>query len=243
MSTLTIQQLISYLSNKPYVEQVVVKQPEQSIDNNIFGIPVTIFKLDSFNKSINISFYLSIFHCLDSNFKNLSRSELCAFVDEFILILLSKHSTMLHDKIKEYSGDIQITQLVADYFLTNIFILENDTLKCTFVGNEYDISKSNIIIAKYNDIYNPIFYNEDTFYTELHPLMKAINENIYKIEMRHFEQEISLKLKLNELQDIAKLREIPITKLFNGKSKNKTKQELYDELIDDLLMISAGKSS
>lgn len=233
MTTLTLNQIIAYLSTS------------ENLDITIFDLKMNKYNMTKFSNDLNVTLFASVLYCLNQQFKELEKVDQEEQLTEFINdLLLDKTLT------EETKNDIvnclnteNVIRTISEYFLVNIFILEQaskPSLHCVFNG-QFSADRTNIIILKSNEgtnnteIFMPLFYNNDTFFTQEHKVIKCILNNIDKVVMcdnSKYNSLISNKMKLLEIQEIAKINGISLFKTIKGKEKYKTKLELYNELIE-----------
>ena len=142
-----------------------------------------------------------------------------------------------------------------NYNEKNIIIIKNESIYLPLVNmfgsmpskllykciiNKLPINKE-IICDTSNDVVDQNTINDfvqntinDFVQNTSNDVVQNTNNNVVQKQNNKSTKNIVLKAvsgyKLNELQDIAKKNNIQITKHVNGKTKNKTKQELYTEL-------------
>ena len=143
-----------------------------------------------------------------------------------------KKSNLTNQLMNNLSLDIMGQKYLMDYFNCNVLIFNKKINKYHF-NIQYDPYKLNIVI---------MMWNNNTYY--------PINQNFdIKQNIKDIENKLSIKIdvnehfnpfkknmksvssyKLSQLQDIAKSYNLEIIKIHNGKSKKKTKKELYEEI-------------
>lgn len=202
------------------------------------------------------SFFLSIIFLTHNNFiiKNVKEkySHMILFKRELNLQIdnLYKNNQYKDLKInkKELTSSIQNSKTIIDYSIyilcsdylnQNICIINLDNNTYNYIKSFDNKKKEFLLIVKKTNIYYPILnIDNDHFLNE--PIFDNIKNNFVKeiIEEKYLERkETRLKLKaithykLSDLQELCNEKNINIKKNINNKEKNKTKQELYNELI------------
>lgn len=233
MTTLTLNQIIAYLSTS------------ENLDITIFDLKMNKYNMTKFSNDLNVTLFASVLYCLNQQFKELEKVDQEEQLTEFINDLLLDKTLMEETKndIVNCLNTENVIRTISEYFLVNIFVLEQaskPSLHCVFNG-QFNVDRTNIIILRSNEgsnnteIFTPLFYNNDTFFTQEHKVIKCILNNIDKVVMcdnSKYNSLISNKMKLLEIQEIAKINGISLFKTIKGKEKYKTKLELYNELIE-----------
>jgi hypothetical protein len=140
-----------------------------------------------------------------------------------------------------------VLRYISDYYNINIIILDYNKEKY-IIGKEYNdsLNEKNVIIILNEGIYLPLVNMFGEFPSKL--LYKCIvnkvtidKSNTISVDsvkiLDESNKKNTLKLKaissykLTDLQEIATENNVILTENIDGKSKNKTKQKLYNELI------------
>ena len=140
-----------------------------------------------------------------------------------------------------------VLHYISDYYNINIIVLDYNKEKY-IIGKEYNdsLNEKNVILILNEGVYLPLVNMFGELPTKL--LYKCIvnkitidksntSENVDVKILDSSNKKNTLKLKavsgykLNELQEIANQNSVPITEIIDGKTKNKTKQKLYNDLI------------
>jgi hypothetical protein len=159
--------------------------------------------------------------------------------------------TSIIENINSNNVDEGVLRYIYDYYKVNIVVLDYNNDKY-LTGTDYNdnYNEKNIIIIKNENIYLPLVNMFGSMTSKLLykciinklKINKEISSNIVVEQIipnnynNVIEQSKNIVLKacssykLSDLQDIANKFNISITKDVNGKTKNKTKQTLYDEL-------------
>ena len=141
-------------------------------------------------------------------------------------------------KLSSNDVDESILRFISDYYQVNTILLDYNNEKY-IAGNQYNdnINEKNLIIVKNDGIYLPLVNIFGEMPTKI--LYKCI---INKLKVNKdtetkktiITNKLSLKAissyKLGDLQKLCESNNIPITHKVNGKTKNKTKTILYNEL-------------
>ncbi len=140
-----------------------------------------------------------------------------------------------------------VLHYISDYYNINIIVLDYNKEKY-LIGKEYNdsLNEKNVIIILNEGIYLPLVNMFGELPTKL--LYKCIvnkitidksntteNLDIKILDSSNKKNTLNLKAvsgyKLSDLQNIAGENNVSITEVVDGKTKNKTKQKLYSELI------------
>ena len=140
-----------------------------------------------------------------------------------------------------------VLHYISDYYNINIIVLDYNKEKY-LIGKEYNdsLNEKNVIIILNEGIYLPLVNMFGELPTKL--LYKCIvnkitidksntteNLDVKILDSSNKKNTLNLKAvsgyKLSDLQNIAGENNVSITEVVDGKTKNKTKQKLYSELI------------
>ena len=206
------------------------------------------------------SFFTSLFFLINQNFiiksNNEKKASITSFKRDIGLKLDNIYKENKYSKLKfvksEMNNDIfnsntvnyPLLVLCCDYLKTNFCIIDKNKKSYLFLNSFHSENKSFLLIVKFNNIYMPILNINNNNALELDLFEKNIKCNFVKENIEPFierltevkENVIELKAlssyKLNDLQNLAKKNNIEIKKTQNEKEKNKTKQELYNEILN-----------
>ena len=206
------------------------------------------------------SFFTSLFFLTNHNFivksNNEKKASIISFKRDIGLKLDNIYKENKYSKLKfiksEMNNDIfnsnnvnyPLLLLCCDYLKKNFCIIDKNKKSYLFLKSFHSENNSFLLIVKFNNIYMPILNIDNHNELDLDLFEKNIKHNFVKENIDNFterlqeskENVIELKAlssyKLKELQDLAKDNNIEIKKEKDGKEKNKTKQELYNEILN-----------
>jgi len=239
-------------NNNVYTEEGV--NTIQDSVQNVLGNNNDKYYLFSINSEN--SFFLSIIFLTQNNFiiKNVKEkhSTMILFKRELNLqidnlyksnqykdLKINKKELTINIQNNKTVIDYSICILCSDYFNKNVCIINLDKNTYQYIKSYNNQNKEFFLIIKENDLYCPILniennnvLNESVFDNIKKNFVKEIIEEKY---LERNENRIKLKAitnyKLSDLQEICNQKNITITKIVNDKEKNKTKLELYNELL------------
>ena len=245
----------SSVINYNFNEIIDIPKKMETIFDNQLGSNYYLFGVNKEN-----SFIISLLYVISKEFKLKTQDKQLAFSKELCELLVNElPSYFKNNKYSNYGFkmssisenlrndiiDEGVLRYLYDYYNINIIVLDYNNEKY-LVGNDYNnnFNEKNVIIIKNENNYIPLVNMFGSMPTKL--LFKCIlnklkiNKEINIVQTNIIDtsnknNKLSLKAfssyKLGDLQLIAKDNNISITEDINGKSKNKTKQKLYDELI------------
>ena len=246
----------SSVINYNFNEIIDIPTKLEVIFDNQIGSNYYLFGVNKEN-----SFFISLLYIISKEFKLKTKDKQLIFSKELIELLINelpsyfknnKYSnygfkmTSIIDNIKNNNIDEGVLRYLYDYYNINIIVLDYNNEKY-LIGSDYNnnFNEKNVIIIKNENIYLPLVNMFGSMPTKL--LYKCIlnklkiNKEINIIETKIIDtknknNKLSLKAfssyKLVDLQKLAKDNDIEITNEINGKSKNKTKYILYNNLIE-----------
>lgn len=244
----------SSVINYNFNEIIDIPKKLETIFDNQLGSNYYLFGVNKDN-----SFLISLLYVISKEFKLKKQDKQLVFSKELLELLINelpsyfrnhKYSnygfkiTSIIENLRSNNIDEGVLRYLYDYYNINIIVLDYNNEKY-LVGNEYNnnFNQKNVIIIKNENIYLPLVNMFGSMPTKL--LYKCIlnklkiNKEVNVVETKIMDEsnksnKLSLKAfsnyKLGELQELAKQHNISLTNEVNGKSKNKTKQTLYDEL-------------
>jgi hypothetical protein len=206
------------------------------------------------------SFFTSLFFLINHNFiiksNNEKKASITSFKRDIGLKLDNIYKENKYSKFKfiksEMNNDIfnssninyPLLVLCCDYLKKNFCILDKNKKSYLFLKSFHSENNSFLLIVKFNNIYMPILNIDNNNELELELFEKNIKHNFVKENIDPYTERLSevkenvneLKAlssyKVKDLQDLAKEKKIEIKKTQNGREKNKTKQELYNEILN-----------
>jgi hypothetical protein len=232
----------------------IPKKMEEIFDNQL-GSNYYLFGVNKEN-----SFLVSLLYVISKEFKLKQVDKQLSFSKELLELLVNelpnyfrnnKYSsygfkmTSIIENLQTNCIDEGVLRYLYDYYNINIVVLDYNNEKY-LVGDDYNnnFNEKNVIIIKNENIYLPLVNMFGSMPTKL--LYKCIlnklkiNKEINVVKTNIMDSsnksnKLSLKAlssyKLGDLQLIAKENNISICEDANGKTKNKTKQVLYNELV------------
>lgn len=247
----------SVSDNLENVEDIMFKENEiinipKKLDNLTDNLLGDNFYLYGTMESSNL--LSSLLYILHKDFKFKSTQDQLKFSNQLSLNLindLGKHfkakkynqkqfslKTMTEDLEKKNFSQ-SIIHYLSDYYDINLLVFDYYNMKY-ISGLDYNEQKNNVIIVKYKTHYLPVIhifgeYPENLIYKSfVNKLKIAESTKVEPIESKEVTSESpkkqSLKhvrhYKLGQLKEMAKEYKIDFTK----DNKNKTKQQLYDEI-------------
>ena len=246
----------SAVINYNFNEIIDIPKKLETIFDNQLGSNYYLFGVNKEN-----SFIISLLYIISKEFKLKSIDKQSIFSKELMEILINdlpsyfknnKYSNYgfkmasIIENIQNNNVDEGLLRYLYDYYNINIVVLDYNNEKY-LVGNDYNnnFNEKNVIIIKNENIYLPLVNMFGSMPTKL--LYKCIlnklkiNKEVNIISTKILDNKnknntLSLKAlssyKLCDLQSIAKENNISITSEINGKTKNKTKIILYNNLIE-----------
>ena len=187
-----------------------------------------IIKNDKEKHSNMISFKRELNLQLDNLYKNNNYKDL-NFNKKYLTCNIQNSKTII---------DYSICILCSDFLNKNICIIDLEKNIYNYIKTFDNSEKDFVLIIKEKNNYHPIM-NIDNNHILDNTIFEKITTHFVKqeIEEKYLERkENNIKLKaisnykLPELQKLCEDNNINIKKSVNGKEKNKTKQELYNEL-------------
>jgi len=202
MSTITLNQLISELTNVKEVNKPIESKYDKSNLNDFFkdilGNKVhrhgIIQNFKSSTRTLNISLYYSLLFLLDDNFEKLDEfkqidninslvNKMCSDINSNPIItkynyreLKIKKSDLINE-ISNYKNTNKVIKFLSDYFDINIFLcnFEHNKLYCVCDNNYYNKYRNNIIIGQINsNSFEPILTEKNKIF----PYNNSIINNI-----------------------------------------------------------------
>ena len=245
----------SSVINYNFNEIIDIPKKLENIFDNQLGSNYYLFGVNKEN-----SFLISLLYVISKEFKLKPVDKQLIFSKELLEILINElpsyfrnnkyanygfKSTSIIENLQSNSIDEGVLRYLYDYYNINIVVLDYNNEKY-LVGNDYNnnFNEKNVIIIKNENIYLPLVNMFGSMPTKL--LYKCIlnklkiNKEVSVVQTKIMDNsnksnKLSLKAlssyKLGDLQSIAKENNVSITSEVNGKTKNKTKQVLYNELI------------
>lgn len=214
----------------------------------------------SYLNNIDCSSYLTLYQSLiynirDSTFLSKEYSYQETYIFEFIEELKKSLHKLPSGKDKKnlfnmmiLTDDInqELIKYIANYLTINLFIVDifNNTIK--LANDEYRMEYKNTYILKHNNIYEPLYSNDEISVINYLDMLKIkiyqpkikedikedINEetaNYYREDSENEKQNLN-ELKMDELKKMAKNLKISLSVLINKKRVNKDKKTLIAEI-------------
>lgn len=143
----------------------------------------------------NVSLLSSLIYCCHSQYNDKSETEKEKFIktlieklscDVFIKFTEFEYSKLkwrkndIVENINHNKYDYKVLKYLSDYFVINIFIIDNDKLYFCG-GNKFIQFRKNIFINKSKDIYYPVFTEYKKTFSISDKIINNINNNIDKI--------------------------------------------------------------
>ena len=236
-------------------EIIEIPNKLDDIFDNLLGSNYYMFGVNK-----NNSFIISLLYIISKEFKLKPTDKHESFSNELMGLLLNelpsyhrnnKYSQLgyklssIEDALKNNVINSGVLCFLSDYYNINIIVLDYNKEKY-IIGKEYNdsINEKNVIIVLNESIYLPVVNMFGSFPTKL--LYKCIvnkmtldksnnGADIKIMDVSNKKNTLGLKAlssyKVSDLQEIAKTNNIPIMEDTGGKTKNKTKQSLYNELL------------
>lgn len=167
-------------------------------------------------KTHNISLISSIIYCIYSQYNDKNDHDKEIFIKNLIEKLIGdvfiKFTEFEYSKLKWKKNDIveninnnkydyKVLKYLSDYFVINIFIVDDD--KIYFCGgNNFIQFRKNIFIVKTNDLYCPIFNEYKKTFSLSDKIIQNINNNLDKINLYFFD--LPLKIYIEPIIKIKK---------------------------------------
>jgi hypothetical protein len=166
---------------------------------NIFDPFITDMKrvgvLPNKNKVTNVSLLYSILYCIKTDFLDLSNAEKINCIEAFTNKMLTDFGGKnLYKKYKynelgwkknefietldKYKNNILTLRFLSEYLSINLFLLNmnEDKIYAIYPEKEYNVFKPSIFLSFYDNIFEPIIYNNQHIWrNEYDPLRKLIN--------------------------------------------------------------------
>jgi hypothetical protein len=133
------------------------------------------------NKDVNCSLYSSILTCIIDNYIECNMDERINFINNFIIQILEdinkeklytkfNYRTLgwkkknLINSIRNFENNNIVVQFLSDYLNINIFIIDIQLSKffISYGEKEFNKYKKNYFLTYYNDVYEPVFCNNET---------------------------------------------------------------------------------
>jgi hypothetical protein len=214
----------------------------------------------------NVSLLSSMIYCLYSQYNDKSEVDKETFIKKLIEKLSSdvfvKFTEFEYSKLKWKKNDIveninknnidyKVLKYLSDYFVINIFIIDNKQLYFCG-GSDFIQFRKNIFINKHNDLFHPVFTEYKRTFSLSDKIIQNINNNLDKIKLYysglHLKQCIEpiIKIKKNvkfddKIDDIkVDKKAIEYTDTLNGFDDADTECEIS---IDGILSIDEILSS
>ena len=245
----------SSVINYNFNEIIDIPTKMETIFDNQLGSNYYLFGVNKEN-----SFLISLLYVFSKEFKLKTQDKQLAFSRELCELLINDlPSYFKNNKYSNYGFKLSsisenldnniidegVLRYLYDYYNINIIVLDYNNEKY-LVGSDYNnnFNEKNVIIIKNENNYLPLVNMFGSMPSKL--LYKCIlnklkiNKEINIVETKMIDNtnkynKLSLKAlssyKLGMLQSISKENSISICEEINGKSKNKTKQQLYNELL------------
>jgi hypothetical protein len=275
MSNITYDTIIKYLCNNENSEsdfptkENLLRYSEYFTENIKKYIPNKFFRygiLQFDNEQNNISLYSSLLHLLNDKFVLKNKHEKIIYINkirEQVRHYLKKKykNFRLKNKFdKEYSRNLiksnkntSLTlELLCFCFNINILICDfkDDTIKTVYNGDFFNPWKVTVILSKYNNIWEPIYTDNDRLFDYNNQVIQKIcHDNLSYVDsdyldkeymlMDNFEEILNLEKEDNNNIDIDDNSKNKSTKTFISKiklkhnySESKLKKMTKDKLIE-----------
>jgi len=202
------------------------------------------------DKKFNVSMISSILYCLDCDYYSYDRNNMLACINTFkqklIDDLLDKSNNFYNkfsfkklgwsksfiiDKIKEKTLTNHILYFISCYFDINIFIFDtvHEEIKVIYNENYFNKYKSNIILYKKENQYEPITdNNNNTKFNYYDDIIKILlnNSNLIIVDTTYSNNKSCKNFLINDKPDTL----IPISnENYNNKSNNNSDEESDNE--------------
>ena len=225
--TITLNQLISELSNIDEVKQTVQNKYEVNILPDFFKDILTdsinrhgvVQNFKSSTRTLNISLYYSILFLIDKNFEKLDEykqidninilvNKLCTEINTNSLITKYNYRELklkkkdLINEISNYLNTNKVIKFLSDYFDINIFVcnFEHNKLYCACDNNFYNKYRNNIIIGQINsNSFEPLLTNDYKIFSSNNSIINNLlcNHFNYIIPMYGYEFIIKSDIDIN----------------------------------------------
>jgi len=205
MATITLNQLISELTNVKEVNQIIESKYNKNNLNdffkNIFNDQIyrhgIIQNFKSSTRTLNISLYYSLLFLIDNQFEKLDEfkqidninslvNKMCLDINSNPIItkynyreLKIKKLDLIND-ISNYKNTNKVIKFLSDYFDINIFLcnFEHNKLYCVCDNEFYNKYRNNIIIGQINsNSFEPILTDKSKIFPYNHPIINNLLNN------------------------------------------------------------------